>query len=310
MIFAVVNSMSEFALCITSGIPQTANQINSIFTAERNNNGIRILFLRQLRTGLIICAVFGAGVVLLANPIGVCFGVTVPLLIPLVCFAASLPAAMVNSILTEFYNSSNRTVYADFLTFGRIALFSVAAAGLLLCGGQTVWLFYPLSEALTVCVCCVRAFTDRRYRHESAADRLLMLDSSMEKQGTVVDFSTLSSAEEICFASEKISGFCAENNLPPKKAARISLAIEELLTMLTDKCYSGAQDKPFDLRAFSSDGTYGIRIRCSGKPFNVFDEKEIQASPDEFMGVTMIMSMAQKTLYQLTFGVNSLLIMF
>lgn len=309
-VFAVVNSISEFSLCIITGIPQTANQINGVFSAERNNNGIRILFHRQLKAGLFMCIVFGASIVLLAKPIGLAFGIDIPLYIPLLCFGLSLPVAMLNSIFTEYYNSSGRTQLSVAIIVGRLALFSIIFAALFLNFSICVWLFYPLAEALTLAFCLFYILTRSDYSHLAAADRLLLLDNTLEEKGYVVDFSITSSNADICQASEKITDFCVENQLSQKEAMRVSLAIEEILTVLAEKCYGSLEYKPIDIRAFALDGSYGIRVRCGGEPYNIFDPENIKEDPGSFMGITMIMKMAKRTMYQLTFGVNSMMVLF
>ena len=148
------------------------------------------------------------------------------------------------------------------------------------------------------------------------------MDMSLEKSGNVLNFSVSSVAEEICSASERIRGFCAANGMDGKKTMRLQLALEEIMTLIT-QVNEGMEEGllKFDLRAYSLQGVAGIRIRYAGLEFNPFQrgkEKKtllvqgdsdfaLQDEEDElYMGISMIQKMVEEILYQRTFGVNTL----
>lgn len=305
-VFAVVNSISEFSLCIISGIPQTASPMIGIYAAERNNTGIRILARRQVRLGLLFTGVFGAGAVVFAAPIGRCFGTGESLYLPLACLGVSLLFAVVNSIMTDLYNCVEHLFLANLITLCRLVVYTVLFAFLLPLVGWPVWLFLPAAELFSALtwVAAAGLYT----RKNSHLSPLLLLDETWEKEGRVLDFSVQTDAASICDASEKISDFCQSNALSVKQAMRVSLAIEELMVVLRDRCMDGCETESMDLRAFAVPEEIGIRIRCAGKAYNPVDPRELKINSEEFMGISMIMGMVQKTRYQRTFGVNSILV--
>lgn len=307
-VFAVVNNLSEFSLCIVGGIPQTAAPIIGIYTPERNNTGIRILIRQQIRIGLLMIAVYSFLIIAFADPISSWFGVREAMTFPLICLGSSLFFALYNSIMISFYNCSGRVLLANTITFSRLASFSLVLALLLPKIGLSVWLFLPLSECLSMALWLIVAnCISRRKRTLSP---ILLLDDSWEKRGQILDFSVLTTAEAICEASGRITDFCENNSLSPKKTMGISLAIEELMLVLTQKCLSSSQTESMDLRAFALNDTMGIRIRCGGRPYNPMEPKEIEKNGEEFMGIEMVQNLAEAIVYQRTFGTNSLLILF
>lgn len=135
--------------------------------------------------------------------------------------------------------------------------------------------------------------------------RYLLMDMSLEKSGNVLNFSVSSVAEEICSASERITDFCAVNGMNRKKTMRVQLALEEIMTLIT-QINEGLEEGSlkFDLRAYSLRGEDGIRIRYAGLAFNPF--QSMKEDDDFYMGISMIRKMVDEIHYQRTFGVNTL----
>lgn len=92
----------------------------------------------------------------------------------------------------------------------------------------------------------------------------------------------------------------------PKQVMRISLAMEEIMTLIT--MHNEGGNVAFDLRVYALQDVIGIRIRYSGKDFNplCYTDEEGQ---DLYMGIRMIEDMVEETMYQRTFGMNTLQIL-
>lgn len=131
------------------------------------------------------------------------------------------------------------------------------------------------------------------------SSRFLLLDTSLEHSGKVINFSVNGDAESICNASGKITDFCADNGMSPKQTMRISLALEEIMTLISVKNKSAAG---FDLRVYSLQGVIGIRIRYGGNEFNPLLYAD---NDEEYLGIRLIEGMCEQTLYQRTFGTNT-----
>jgi hypothetical protein len=147
----------------------------------------------------------------------------------------------------------------------------------------------------------------RRHKHLSP---ILLLDDSLEKTGSTLNFSVKTDSAAICEASFKITGFCEANRLLPKQSMTISLAIEEMLIINTKKCFGDRPDGSIDVRVFHLDDSTGIRFRYGGLLFNPIEYAEgDDDSLGETLGIKMIVNMAKLVHYQSTFGVNSLIIL-
>lgn len=222
------------------------------------------------------------------------------------CLFTSMLIGQINSIMTYYFNSVERIFLADIITVLRIFIMPVAFAWLLAATNfAPIWLFLPLSELVTLLVWlgAVLAISSRK----KYLSRILLLDDILENSGNAVDFSVKSDPAEICHASKCITEFCEKNNMTPKQTMRISLAIEEIMTIMTEKSI-GSTEGSFDVRAFSAGGTIGLRIRCAGARFNplsMCDAPGGKEADENLMGIKMISGMVKKLQYISTFGVNS-----
>ena len=58
----------------------------------------------------------------------------------------------------------------------------------------------------------------------------------------------------------------------------------------------------FDLRVYSLQGVIGIRVRYGGDDFNPLAYAD---NDEEYLGIRLINSMCEQTMYQRTFGTNT-----
>lgn len=157
-----------------------------------------------------------------------------------------------------------------------------------------------LSEAVTVLLWWAAAGIYHR-RHPELT-RFLLLDRSLEEEGRVINFSVEGDTEDICDASRRISEFCEENDMNVRQVMRISLAIEEIMTMIVQENSPGLVS--FDVRVFSLQQEMGIRISYDGREYDPFG---LHAKGDmQYLGVDLIANMMRSVVYQRTFGVNTL----
>ncbi|MBQ7506250.1 MAG: hypothetical protein IJT05_02890 [Lachnospiraceae bacterium] len=302
--FTAVNGIAAFAEAVTVGVPQAGTAMLGVYHGERDTGSTRILIGLEWRYGLIAGAVFSAFIIAGYGLIGDAYGLTdISLLIPMICLAISLFPGLWNGMMINLYNVSGHAVLSDLMIICRVYLF--ATLSLLVCSRLQLnpWIFLPLSEGLTVLFWFVatKIISSRR----DNITRYLLLDPKHQKDGQVLNFSLAGNTEAICDACERISAFCEELGMDRKAYMRISLSMEELMTLIVQV----NKDSPvtFDLRVFSLQGVTGIRIRYGGIFFDPVHSKDYDN--EEFMGFRMIEKLVVEVVYRQTFGVNTLLIL-
>ena len=245
--FTAVNCISAFSLSIVDGVPQAASAMLGIYSGERDNGSAALLIRREWRTGIWCCGAFAAVVILCADGIAFVYGLPLSLRFAMVCLSAGMFPALGCTILSGYYNVSGHVRWANAIIFCRVFLASAVSLYAALALDLSPWWFLVLSELITLLLWY--ATTTIYHRHHPERTRYLLMDRSLEEAGQVVNFSVSGDTEQICQASQKIANFCRENQMNPRQVMRISLAIEEVMTMIVQENPDTAVR--FDVRVFS-----------------------------------------------------------
>lgn len=307
-VWAVLNTLLELSVALTSGIPQAAAPMTGAYYAAGENSGLRILVRLQVKCGMVFAAFFAVVPLLAHRILADVFDVGENMLLSFLCMGIYVMTEMLCSIGISFYHATGRIGLSDYLVFWRKLLSPVLAAWAVGKSGVLLWLFLPFGGILTLILELLTAAACRYGKKEGvhALSPVLLLDDCLERENKVLDFSIAADNENICGASEQIQEFCAENLMNPKQTMQIELAIEELLTVMVQK-QPGLQS--MDLRAFSMEKTTGIRIRCAGKRYDPF-EPHPTSEDEAMMGIDLLKRMAQKIEFVYSLGMNIILISF
>lgn len=300
-VFTVVNGISAFAEAVTVGVPQAGSAMLGIYFGEHDNGSAEILLRREARSGILLSAVFGAALVVGADLIRRAYGLDVPLYFPLACLALSLIPALLCNILSGYYNVAGRFGLANLIVLGRVFLFSAGSLLVLLALGASPWWFLPLAE---LCTLLVWLGVTRLLSRRPHTSRYLLTDTTLDESGRILNFSLGSDDADICDASERITGFCEDNGMAMKEVMRVSLAIEELMTLISH--VNVPSPVRFDIRVFSLQGVIGIRVRYDGRDFNPMEGDE---NDDAYLGVRLLRALQVTVEYARIFGKNSLMIL-
>ncbi len=301
--FSVLNGISAFAEAVTVGVPQAGTAMMGVYRGEKDNESICILLRLEMKKGVLYSLVFGAVIVLGADLIAAAYGLAQPMRLPMLCLAVSLIPSLWNNVLSSYYSVSGHAGLSNLIIILKSYVFAALSLLALLASGITPWLFLTAGELLTVCVWYL--ITGFLHRRSEMTSRYFLMDQTLEKAGQVINFSMISDNEKICEASERITDFCQENGMQAKQVMRVSLALEEMMTLITS--INDPQRILFDIRVYAVPSEIGIRIRYNGKKFNPLSSGE---GEDDmlYMGIRMLQKLVKKVDYQDTFGMNTLLI--
>lgn len=319
-VFTAVNGIAGFGECITLGIPQAASAMLGVYSGERDNESCTILVKLEWIIGCIYSGIFFLLCMAGADIIQGMYGLSVPLRFSLFWMAAAVFPGLLCSILSGYYNIAKKNLWANGIIFLRVIAMTYIGLLFVIRFRLPMCSFLLFAELMTLVIWLFA--TGLFHKRHPQDTRYLLMDLSLEKSGNVLNFSVSSAAEDICSASERITDFCAANGMDKKRTMRIQLALEEIMTLITQ--VNKEMDKgllQFDLRAYSLQGVAGIRIRYAGLAFNPFQRMKeknpllvqgnsdfaLQDEEDElYMGISMIQKMVEEIHYQRTFGVNTL----
>ncbi|MEG1541184.1 MAG: MATE family efflux transporter, partial [Oscillospiraceae bacterium] len=309
-IFAVLTNVNTFSLAILSGVSQTLVPLTGVFFGERDTQSIRRVMETAIRWGMLLAGVFALALSLCWKPVCLIFGLNTPELFPearfaLIMFAVSLLPAMLSNLYQFHFMTIRRVWLANLISISRSfalpALLSLMVSAFNIHG---VWLGFPLGEALTLPLIFLCTGI---YSRKKALSSPLLLDESARKSGKSIAFSVATNVDAIMDASQKISDFCSQNQLDPKRSMLISLSIEELLISIIDHVFPDKPDGSMDVRIFVTGEEAILRIRNGGTEFDPI--RFFETHPDDIemsLGIQMITSSAKDVRYTRTLGVNNL----
>ncbi len=304
--FSVINGISAFAEAVTIGVPQAGTAMFGIFHGEHDNESTGILLKLEAKTGGLLCLVFGVGIVLTSKLIAALYGLETSMFLPMLCLAVSLFPALWNNILSNYYSVSDHIGMSSLIIVLRVFVFTVTGLLLILRAGVTPWLFLIFVEVFTIVVWFLTV--EVLHRREKMKSRLFLMDRTLEESGQVINFSVISDAKKICEAGERITSFCENNGMQAKQILRVSLTLEEMMTLIMS--VNAPQQILFDIRIFAIQEEIGIRIRYNGQTFNpLAAENDFENDDELYMGMRILQKMVKQVTYQNTFGMNTLLIL-
>jgi Na+-driven multidrug efflux pump/anti-sigma regulatory factor (Ser/Thr protein kinase) len=315
--YSLVFTISEVLLAVILGISQTALPLVGLSFGERDFRSIRIVMKKALGTGSLIVGACTLLLLAAHRELGGLFGLQDPLIlrqtgIGFIFLAASLNLSFINNVIMNYFSATGRTAIANGIVISRMVLFMVLPAYTLfpMLHIYSVWISLILTELITIGL--VYLMITLQHAKNPRLSRYLLLDESLMENSKIIDFSVKNTSGDVASASEKISGFCEENGVPPQKTLRISLAIEEMIMMINRYSLKEGGTEYTEVRLMILGERIVMRIRNLGKYFNpvayYYDNKDTEAGREQTLGIAMILKMAQKTEYQETFGVNNLLI--
>ena len=116
------------------------------------------------------------------------------------------------------------------------------------------------------------------------------------------------------FASNEITRFCEASGISVKKTMQVSLAIEEMLTVIISYCIPSKTDQFIDLRIMKKGEEVLLCIRNAGKifdPVSFYEEnRDNEEMEERVLGIKLIVGTAKEIKFRETFGMNNLLILF
>ncbi|MDR2246174.1 MAG: ATP-binding protein [Treponema sp.] len=316
--YTLVSASSDFLLAIILGVSQTALPLVGISFGERDFRSIRIILKKALAIGNLLLGSLGVLLFLVRNKAGLVFGIRDAFIlenagIGFIFFAASINLAFINNVIINYFSATRRVVIANGMVIARLVVFMLVPAYLLFpaLGVYAVWISLIVGEVATLCMAFL-VITLFHARNPQLS-RYLLLDSARIENNQVIDFSVRNTAEEVNFASIKITDFCEDNNISPQKTMYISLSIEEMLMMINQYSLTADKTEYVDIRIVITQDHIVLRIRNPGRYFNpveyYHENKDTEEGFSQTLGIAMIVKMAQEVKYQETFGMNNLIIM-
>jgi len=309
-VFGVLNILLRFVTAFVGGVAAVQMPIAGVLFEERDNTSLRQLARITYIHGNVIVFTVAVLLFIFNRNIALMFGTGGEMFfIALLCFCIYIPFYMNGSLFVSWYTALRRVKLANLVTLLQDMVFPVMLAFLFSgLGGNEVWLYLPVAGVALFLFLPVLLILIRR-REKDISFPLLLNTKSV---ATTLAFSVERDAEKASKASLAVGDFCEEAGFERKKSMLMSLAIEEMITLIAEQNPGGGD---ISVRLSPSDDGVILRLRDIGRKFNPIEyyTKRLDQADDienniDLIGVKYIKEAAKAVNYRETFGVNNLVV--
>ena len=311
-VFTVCNNTSLILAMLIGGVVGVIPNIASILYGEKDYYGIRSIFSKIIRYGLIITGVLMIVVFIFAKQFTLLFGVKdaqlqAVMISVLRVYVFAMPFDLWNSFGMQYYGSVEKSPMSTFITVCQNGVFLIPFAYLGISAGLKMGDYgfiglgaaFVLSEAITVLASVI--FRKIKYKGGS----LLLIPK--ENPGESLDFTIKADADEVSSVPREIKAFCKEHNVDSSKSNLIAVCAEEMV--LNTVQYGGSKSKWIDVCLMidkNEDGTdkLMLMIRDNGVPF---DPTTYKTGEDDFdiHGIELALKVAKDITYVRAIDLNN-----
>ncbi len=313
-VWTVINSVSEFSLCITSGVPITVSPLMGFYFSGHDHENVRKLLKLELYIGSVMATAFALALVVLNRPLTLYFDLDTTLLIPMICLGLYVISESFCSIFCSYYNLINETMLSVVTSFLRTFFFPLSIAVILLRANLELWYFLPLASIATVAFALIASLiiSLRHRKPDHNVSPIYLLDDYYENANISKGYEVASNMAGICDTRDEVIQFCLEKNMAKNTAGKLGLSLEDVMSVMCENALDDP-DSPIDVRVYSDDGTIGISMMCFGKKYDPFESADTDAKEEDedfILGAKLIDNISKNCYYTYTMGINVIIVEF
>lgn len=310
----VQGSVCWIAGAIPQGVGAAFIAMGSIYYGEEDRESYTGLLRFSLRTGLILSV--GCTILLMAaSPVipylffsadNAAFPMASDMLLQ---FSHYLVWSAVFTLLTRAYQCQERIHFVNGLSLLEQLLTGLLAfLGTKVIGISGVWLAFPLTDVICLAVIGIYAWIKERKLPGTLAAWIQLSPSFGVSPDKVMEFSP-ASMEEVVSISSRITAFCTEKGIDPRRSNIAGLCVEEMAGNVVAHGFKPGRNHFLDIRIVTGERII-IRIRDNCREFDPrkrmdqFDPKD----PMKNFAIRMVARIAEEMNYRNDAGINTLLI--
>ena len=292
----------NFIGALALGGAQAIAAMTAMFYGEADRGALGLSLRSALRQGLAVnCAV------------AVVFAL-IPSVFPLLMgrtavrwLAISLPLRFVNLLLSQYYQSTQRTVRAVLISLTEVLIAPVLLAALLKgpFGVTGVWLAFPAAEVLTLLL--ILAYLLAGKTRGSLLDRVLALPEGFGgEEADKLSVSIGNSMDEVMALIGQAYAFGEERGVSRKTLDKLALCIEEMAGNIVQHAFPPGQQRWFDLLVYVKPDVIFLRMRDNGRPFDPLAclRERAQDDPEATLGLKVINGITDSFEHRSGVGLN------
>jgi anti-sigma regulatory factor (Ser/Thr protein kinase) len=231
VVFTVVLNVSMIAMSIFEGLSQTVQPMFAVYHGERNNEAMKVTYWLSLFATVILGGAATVLLVLFPLPLIALFGITEASIVSdsasaIRIFSLCIVLMTFNVIMGYYYQSTERIVLAAVIVALR-NLFALLAGAVILgniFGINGVWGAYLFAEVVAFIIWFM--YVKICSRNKNLTGGILLLPA----QPNVYSRYLHANLNELHTVIEEIKTFFDTHSIAEERAARVMLAVDELVT--------------------------------------------------------------------------------
>ncbi len=301
------NAVLIAELCV-GGVIGLVPNIAGILYGEKDYFGIRVLCKKVLIYSYL--AIFGLLILFFAFPEGIAglFGITQGKMLvmcktALRIFACGFPFYVYNKFLMSYYQTILQPGLSTYITVlqGFVVVVPFTLAGIFWLGLEGVCFAAVVSEALTILLGILFRIWGQHAGKFPSGGRYMLPKIKEER---CFDFSIENHLEDVIRLRDTLFSFCEENRIDEKDANLIGLALEEICANIVRYGYQRDKKNYMDISFTIQDGSYLLRVRDDGVPFNPL-EYETETEGPVVGGIALIRKIMSDFQYMRVLDMNN-----
>ena len=314
------NAMAVYSVCANAvliaelcvgGVIGLIPNIAGILYGEKDYYGIRALCKRVLTYSYLTIAALLILFLLFPQWIAGLFGISGGEMLgmsrlALRIFAFGFPFYVYNKFLMSYYQTIIQPGLSTVITVlqGFVVVVPFTLAGIFWMGLPGVCMAAAVSEAFTILLCVLYRMWGQRTGRFPSGGRYMLPKITEE---TCLDFSIENHLEDVIKLRDALFAFCGENGIREKDARLIGLALEEICANIVRYGYRGDKKNFIDIGFTIQDGSYILRIRDDGIPFNPLEYQSGEAENGGIAlgGITLIRKIMSDFQYMRVLNMNN-----
>ena len=303
------NAVLIAELCV-GGVIGLIPSIAGILYGERDYYGIRALCKKVLTYSYLTIAALLFVFLLFPQWIAGLFGIRdgellVMCKLALRIFACGFPFYVYNKFLMSYYQTILQPGLSTVITvlqgFGVVV--PLTLVGIFWMGLPGVCVAAVVSEVLTILISVLYRMGGQRADRFPGGGRYMLPDIAEE---TCLDFSIENHLEDVIKLRDALFDFCKENGIGEKDAKMIGLALEEICANVIRYGYRGNDRSFIDISFTIQDGSYLLRVRDDGVPFNPLEyQSEEEDGKIALGGIALIRKIMSDFQYMRVLNMNN-----
>ncbi len=310
-VYSVCSNVMLIAELFVGGVIGLIPNIAGILYGERDYYGIRVLCKKVLTYSYVTIAALIALFLLFPQVIAGMFGIVEGEMLELCKLALRISAFrflfyVYNKFLMSYYQTILQPGLSTVITVlqGFVIIVPLTLIGILWKGLPGACIAAVFSEILTILFSTLYRMMRQKTGKIPGGGQYML---PQIKEETFFDFSIENDMEDVTRLRDRLFVFCADNGICERDANLLGLALEEITANIVRYGYRQDKKNYIDISFTIQDGSYLLRIRDDGVPFNPLE----QEMPDDgpiVGGIALIRKIMSDFQYMRVLNMNNTII--